>query len=231
MYLSKNKERELIKLYPKTEDADIAKIMGVSLWIIRKVADELGLKKAVSTEWDIFDITILDEKYPTTSNERLSSILNRSKMEIEHFAFRFGIEKDGNYFSDLITTDIEKAFVDKHNDLYTKKELGSSRGNYVLGQILDYLFPLHSRIPEYPIGNLRLDWYIPRLSIGLEYDGIQHKEYSQFFHGSEREFSKAQERDYEKSKLCEKMGIAIARFSHNEKLSIPLVRAKISEVI
>lgn len=228
--LSKNKERKLVELYPHTDDAMIAKILGVGVWLVRKKAEELGLVKEEADDWCDSDIDYLSVNYSKHSNDNLCERLCRSKMEIDHCAFRLGLSKNPDFFSNIVVTSEDKAIVKQWSDEYSRKENGSSRGNFLLGKILAEIFPLSQIQPEYSIGNLRLDFYIQRQLLGFEFDGIQHKEFNSFFYDSKADFIRAQNRDYDKSYMCEQMGIAIVRFSHDEDLSISLVRAKINEV-
>jgi hypothetical protein len=230
MYLSKNKERKLVELYPNTDDIDIAKILGISIWLIKNKASELSLEKNLkSNAWSEEEISHIIQYYSHCGNSRLSEELGKSKMEIEHYAFRLGLSKDADFYSFLSISPEEKKLVDNWSNEYSK-ELGSSRGNFVLERILYYIFPFSQIKPEYPVGSLRLDFYLPTLGLGFEFQGIQHKEHNHHFYESERDFLKAQERDYKKSELCEQMNIPIVYLYHDEKLSIPLVKAKIDDL-
>ncbi|RPK20038.1 hypothetical protein [Paenibacillus xylanexedens] len=229
--LSKNKERKLVELYPHTDDADIAKILGVSLWMVKKVAEGLGLEKESVREWTRREIDYLTAHYATTANAELARAFDRSKMEIEHFAFRMGLSKSKGFFVNIVNTPEEMELVKQWNDEYNKQDFGYSRGNHVLGKILEHLFPYSNVTSEYPIGNLRLDFYIQRVSLGFEFDGIQHREFNNHFYETKADFAKAQVRDYRKSELCESMGIAIVRFDDTEKLSFGLVKRKIEEAM
>ncbi len=229
--LSKNKERKLVELYPHTDDADIAKILGTSLWVVRKKAEEMGLEKERAAEWSRVQVEYLVRNYKNFSNAVLSEELGKSKLEIEHFAFRMGLSKNPVFFVNIVNTPEETELIKQWNAEYNKQDFGYSRGNYVLGKILEHLFPYSTVTPEYPIGNLRLDFYIHRVSLGFEFDGIQHREFNNHFYETKADFIKAQNRDYRKSELCESMGIAIVRIADNEKLSFGLVKKKIEEAI
>jgi very-short-patch-repair endonuclease len=231
MHFSKNKERKLVELYPTTDDHEIARILKLSVGFVRKKAEELELEKEDIDEWTPQEMKLLIEMYPNSSNESISEIVGRSKMEVDHYAFRMGLSKSKEYFSNIISTPHEEALAKHWNDEYSQKDHGNSRGNYILGNVLRHIFPLCQIHPEYPLGGLRLDFYMPTLSLGFEFDGIQHQEYNSFFYKTKDDFHKAQSRDYDKSEMAEALGIAIVRFSHDEQLSIALVRAKISEVV
>lgn len=231
MHFSKNKERKLAELYPTTDDYEIARILKLSVGFVRKKAEELGLEKEDLDEWTNQEMKLLVQLYPTTPNERISEIVGRSKMEVDHFAFRMGLSKSKEYFANISITERDKELVDGWNAEYDHKIHGNSRGNFVLEHILHHMFPSSVIQPEYTIGGLRLDFHLPTLSLGFEFDGVQHKEFNAFFYASKEDFQRAQGRDYSKSEMCESLGIAIVRFAHDEKLSIALVKAKINEVV
>jgi hypothetical protein len=230
-YMSKKKERQLIQLYSNTDDTDIARILSVPKYLVRMKAEELGLQKEDEISWSPIDVFCLSENYRAISNEELSRLLQRPKAEIEHYAYRMGMRKNDSFWSNISITSEERELLSKWNNKYNSKKHGSSRGNFVLGKILIYLFPRYTLIPEYPIGGLRVDWVIKDLQIGLEFNGVQHSEYNTFFFETKADFERAKLRDYDKSYLCEKAGIGLVTFYHDEELSMALVKAKINEII
>lgn len=220
-----------MELYGSVDDAKLSKILGVGISFLQKKAEELELEKEEIEEWSDKDMELVVKLYSSTPNERLSELLGRSKMEIDHFAFRLGLEKNDEFFVNIFNTETELDLIDQWNEEYNKKEHGNSRGNFLLDKVLTYLFPRSQLLSEYPIGGLRLDFYLPSLAIGFEFDGIQHKEFNSFFYKTKADFVRAQNRDYSKSEMAEVLGIAVVRFSYNEELNIGLVRAKIAEVV
>ena len=80
-------------------------------------------------------------------------------------------------------------------------------------------------------GALFLDIYLPRLKIAFEYDGRQHFEYNEHFHGSRENFIKACRRDVEKDELCEQQGIILIRVAYNKKMSKELVLGKLEKAV
>jgi hypothetical protein len=58
-------------------------------------------------------------------------------------------------------------------------------------------------------GRLELDFYIEELSCAIEVQGIQHYEYSEFFHDSYDDYLEQRDRDAEKKATCEKRGIKL----------------------
>lgn len=73
---------------------------------------------------------------------------------------------------------------------------------------------------EYDIGILRE-------KVLIEYDGIQHFEYPNFFHRNKNEFLEQQLRDKIKDKLAKENGWNLIRFSYKEQIDDINVRRKI----
>ena len=59
--------------------------------------------------------------------------------------------------------------------------------------------------------NLELDMFNQDLMIALEYDGIHHRKYTEFFHKSEQDFIEQKERDNFKEEKCKELGITLIR--------------------
>ena len=59
--------------------------------------------------------------------------------------------------------------------------------------------------------NLELDMFNSDLMIALEYDGIHHRKFTEFFHKSELDFIEQQERDKYKEEKCKELGITLIR--------------------
>lgn len=109
-----------------------------------------------------------------------------------------------------------------------------SKGAKELLEIVKQLYP-HQRIElEHNVavrGALFVDIYLPRMKIGFEYDGIQHFEYSEHFHGSRENFVKAKRRDAEKDQRCEEEGITLIRVAYNEDMSQDLILSKLEDAL
>ncbi len=56
---------------------------------------------------------------------------------------------------------------------------------------------------------LELDFYIPGLDVVIEVQGIQHYEFTRFFHKDLIGFNEQKRRDTEKRSICEKKGITV----------------------
>ena len=107
-----------------------------------------------------------------------------------------------------------------------------SKGADILYKIICKILPGRKIKKEYLIdGKMRIDFFIPELKLGIEYDGRQHDEFVKHFHKSASGFLEAKMRDKLKSGFCENNGISLIRFSHDEELTEELVRSKIMEIL
>lgn len=59
--------------------------------------------------------------------------------------------------------------------------------------------------------NLEIDCYNPQLKLGLEYDGIQHRQYHPFFHRKMSDFTEQMWRDQFKNFQCKRQGVTLIR--------------------
>lgn len=59
--------------------------------------------------------------------------------------------------------------------------------------------------------NLELDMFNSDLMIALEYDGVHHRKFTEFFHKSEQDFLDQQDRDQYKEEKCKELGITLIR--------------------
>lgn len=98
-------------------------------------------------------------------------------------------------------------------------ECSESNGERMVSEILSELNV--DFVKEEGLGKFSLDFYIPSLSLAIEYDGEHHFRPVCFGGMSkekaEEEFKKTQQRDEEKNSLCEKRGIRLVRIAHTKK--------------
>ena len=59
--------------------------------------------------------------------------------------------------------------------------------------------------------NLELDVYNEDLKLALEYDGVHHRKFTEFFHKTEQDFYDQQDRDKFKEEKCKELGIILIR--------------------
>ena len=96
-----------------------------------------------------------------------------------------------------------------------------------------YLFPSLAVIREASpnwLGNQRLDIYIPDLKLAIEYQGQQHFEPVEIF-GGKVALEKTKEMDKRKKSLCEKNGISLIYFRHDENLTIEFVEKRLNKYL
>jgi len=84
---------------------------------------------------------------------------------------------------------------------------------------------LHQARPQW-LGHQRIDIYVPRLGIAIEYQGRQHYEPVPFF-GGEEAFAVNRVRDQRKSDLCEQHGVRMIYFRYDEMITRDLVETRI----
>jgi len=65
-------------------------------------------------------------------------------------------------------------------------------------------------------GKLKFDFYIPSLNMCVEYDGIQHFQFTPRFHETEQDFKEQQFRDKIKTDYCTKNNIKLIRIPYTE---------------
>lgn len=116
-------------------------------------------------------------------------------------------------------------------------ELKILRGKWVneklLYNIIKSLFPNNTVIYHFRakwLENLELDIFIKELSIGIEYQGIQHYEVINHW-GGEKGLKHRQYNDTRKKILCEKKGVKILYFNHTENLTYNYIEKKITEFL
>jgi len=101
----------------------------------------------------------------------------------------------------------------------------------LLYQLVCQIFPKEKVYRHYRpdfLEYLELDVFLPRLNIGIEYQGIQHSEPVEHW-GGKASLTQVIERDKKKRKLCSKNGINLIYFYYYEELSRDLVKNKIKK--
>lgn len=120
----------------------------------------------------------------------------------------------------------------------TKKKSGS-KGETICRQILENYFgkPFPNQRPKYMFNNtskkaLELDCYNEGLRLAVEYSGIQHYQYTPYFHrNGPQDFEKQVRRDKLKSSICKKLGITliIVPYKVSHKKIKPYLLQKLKE--
>ena len=118
---------------------------------------------------------------------------------------------DNLYTDNQIKYHINKFYPEFKQNLVKEYSKGGTKLEYLLKEI----FPYDKIIKEFPLGErLRVDFVITSpYNLAFEYDGIQHEEYSSFFHGSKGAFIESQQRDKKKETLLLNRGIHLIRLS------------------
>lgn len=80
------------------------------------------------------------------------------------------------------------------------------------------------------LGNQRLDFFIPALSLAIEYQGEQHFMSVERF-GGERGLHNAKLRDRRKRQLCKENGVRLVYFTYAEELSVERVEKKLRQFL
>lgn len=122
---------------------------------------------------------------------------------------------------------LDNLYTDNQIRYHIKKYYPSLKGNIVkeyskggtkLEFILKEIFPYDKIVSEFPLGErLRVDFVIKEpYNLAFEFDGIQHSEYSEFFHGSKGAFIESQQRDDRKEVLLSNRGINLIRLNKTD---------------
>lgn len=228
---SKNIEKKFKRIYPHNTDEEVAKIMRLPFGFVVRKAYELGLEKAepAKREWSEQELKFVQKMYPNFTNQFIAENLNVSKMQVGHIAYRLGLRKSKEYMTRYVVHDTNNLVSEWSNEW--NNTMMVSKGHYVTYKILQHLYPYYRIAQEEPIGNLRIDLYIPDMGLAIEYHGIQHSKFNAFFHETKMDFAKGQDNDIAKSEMLESQEIALIPIYHDEELSIGLIRQKINEVL
>ena len=121
---------------------------------------------------------------------------------------------DNLYTDNQIKYHINKFYPANKANLLKEYSKGGTKLEYLLKEI----FPADKIESEFSLGEkLRVDFVVHSpYNLAFEYDGVQHAEYSSFFHGSKGAFNEAQYRDQRKEVLLKNRGIKLIRLSSLE---------------
>jgi len=83
--------------------------------------------------------------------------------------------------------------------------------------VLKQLYPTMALLEEVPLpgSQLKLDFYIPFLSLAIEVQGQQHTEFTEHFHKNKFAFVKAQTNDKTKQWWCEQHNIRLVELQYD----------------
>jgi len=106
------------------------------------------------------------------------------------------------------------------------KQNNASKGETECKRVLEKIFnkPFDKARPNFlsnPVTgghNLELDCYNKELQLAVEYNGIQHYEFSPFFHKNKDQFQNQKYRDEMKKRLCLEHNITLIEVPYNVKI-------------
>lgn len=86
--------------------------------------------------------------------------------------------------------------------------------------LLKEIYPIYDIVYEYAIGEIeqRIDLFIPVLGIAVEYNGIQHYQFSSFFHKDETDWNKGIMLDKKKTQYLKDNGVKLVVIPYNTKI-------------
>lgn len=120
-------------------------------------------------------------------------------------------EKSNNVGEKLLNETVKTTITKKRKTIPKKHE---TRCRIIMENIFKAPFvSIRPDFLKYPKTgkNLELDVFNQDLMIALEYDGVHHRKYTEFFHKSEQDFIEQQERDRYKEERCKELGITLIR--------------------
>lgn len=204
----------------KYEKKVIDKLFGSFSNMLTEMGLNINIPRNISSEELLNDLKSIVERYGT-----INSILidNEGKYSRPTYLSRLGgsipeICKYLNIINKNMThsciSDIGRYCIHLFSEILNDK-------NYTLEQTFDWLIN-----PETG-SKMRLDGYFPNLKIAIEYDGIQHYEYTPKLDKTYESFLKRQERDKIKNQLCKENNIKLIRVKYDEPLNIEHLKKKI----
>jgi hypothetical protein len=154
-----------------------------------------------------FYAMILLMKITKEHSEKIESLISKKTFTLQDVVSLL----DNLYTENQIRYHINKYYPESKGNLVKEYSKGGTKLEYILKEI----FPYDKIEKEFPLGErLRVDFVITApYNLAFEFDGIQHDEYSSFFHGSKGEFIESQQRDSRKEHLLQNRGIKLIRLS------------------
>ena len=129
-----------------------------------------------------------------------------------------------NLYKNLINNKSNYTYKPASPKDHPKESKGEMECRRVLQQLFNRPFP--STRPNFlrnPVTggnfNLEIDCYNEELKLGIEYNGIQHYQYTPYFHKNQEHFMNQKYRDDLKRRLCRDNGIVLIEVPYNVKLA------------
>lgn len=111
-----------------------------------------------------------------------------------------------------------------------------SAGATKLEQLITESFGRYKLVKEFKLKDVQghrqlyLDFYLPQLKIGFEYNGEQHDHFVEAWHQTAKGFADSQKRDLRKDALCQRYGIKLIRFSWKDRPTQERFVQKLNEI-
>ena len=143
-------------------------------------------------------------------SKKIESLLTTKTFTIQDVACLL----DNLYTENQIRYHVKKYYPHLKNNFVKEYSKGGTKLEYILKE----LFPYDKIASEFPLGEkLRVDFVVTApYNLAFEFDGIQHSEYSSFFHGSKGAFNESVYRDNRKEVLLANRGLNLIRISSLE---------------
>jgi predicted DNA-binding protein YlxM (UPF0122 family) len=114
------------------------------------------------------------------------------------------------------------------------KERPQSNIEKTTGHLLKIIYPKYKIYSQYNIENLFFDYYIEKLRLAIEVDGIQHTAIIPFFHGKSQigqrvKFEHQIHNDGKKESAAKQKFIYIIRINYTEELTLDNIRRILNE--
>lgn len=190
-------------------------------WYINKQALEYGVEPistCIIKEACPDDILEIAELCPSKTSLEIQRLKENNNAELLIIKLREQNRKIWN----IIENEVRRKF--------GHKKVGEAWSSetilfYIIQTIFSKLTILRHYRPSFLKG-LEIDIFISDLKIGIEYQGIQHFKPVDYWGGAEA-LKKLKQRDIQKKAICEKEGIKLIYFYHDEGLSNELVIQKL----
>jgi len=171
--------------------------------------------------------------------ESICHICTNKNSDLTYCSKMYGSEVKVRYGVYIKKLEIEKEITerDAENEIRVIKNIAKIGERWInetlLFNYIDMMFPQYDVIreasPEW-LDRQRLDIFIPKLNLAVEYQGAQHFKAVPLFGGAEG-LKKAQERDKIKKLRCKKNKVTLIYFTYKENLSENLVIKKLKSFL
>lgn len=144
------------------------------------------------------------------------------------YHYLFSLKKHGRFISSQ-----DKEYREIENEVREAFEYPKIGEKWIsetmLYKIVQVLFPSLEVVHHYrgkELEGLEIDVWIPKLKIGIEYQGIQHFNVIKHW-GGEDGLRKRKENDEKKKKICKSLGYKLIEFRHDENLTEEKLKKKL----